>query len=235
MTIVTKALKSVDAIGRNAVDSIVDDGFFTYGWLKTMEVSKPPIDLDPFYVIANENGKLVAFTPCFRDVADQYFQYAPNVIPFMKRSLNMSKRLHIGQDHVLLCYSPWCYRTRVFVTKNHNEESMIRFLSKEIDHVCRSQRILFSSFLFVSEFDKHLIATLESLGYYRFLFKASALYLDVSWGSFEEYLISLGHDNRHYVRREMRRCKDNGVTIEKVNDFKDLSKLLSDLSLSVLT
>jgi Uncharacterized protein conserved in bacteria len=56
------------------------------------------------------------------------------------------------------------------------------------------------------------------------------LYLDVSWGSFEEYLSSLGHDNRHYVRREIRRCKDNGVTIEKVNDFKDLSQLLSDLS-----
>lgn len=226
----TKVFKTVDYIGKEEIDSIVDDGFFTYGWLKTLEVSKPPIDLDPFYVAAYHKGNLTAFTPCFRDIVDQYFQYGPDVIPLMKRTLNVYHRLRLGQNHVLLCYSPWCFRTRVFIAKNRNNTFLIRCLAQEIDAICKKQKILFSSFLFVSEFDTHLIRNLETLGYYKFLFGTPTLYLDVRWQSFEDYLLSLGHDVRHYVRREMRRTKDNGVTIEEVTEFKDLSKTLSDLS-----
>ena len=70
-----KVFKTVDGIGREAIDSLVDDGFFTYGWFKTLETSKP-INLNPFYVTAYDKGKLVAFAPCFHDVADQYFLLA---------------------------------------------------------------------------------------------------------------------------------------------------------------
>ena len=102
MTLDVRVSKSVDSIGREPLDSIVDDGFFTYGWLKTLEISKPPINLDPFYIAAYDKGNLAAFTPCFRDIAEQYFQYGPNVIPFMKRTLKITNRFHIGQEHVLL-------------------------------------------------------------------------------------------------------------------------------------
>jgi predicted N-acyltransferase len=56
------------------------------------------------------------------------------------------------------------------------------------------------------------------------------LYLDVRWRSFEDYLKSLTCDVRWSVRREIRRCRENGVTIEEVTDFKNLSMTLSDLS-----
>ena len=39
----TRVFKTVDEIGKDAIDSLVDDGFFTYGWFKTLETSKPPI------------------------------------------------------------------------------------------------------------------------------------------------------------------------------------------------
>ena len=232
LSIKTRVFKTVDEIGQESIDALVDDGFFTYGWLKTLEISKPPIALDPFYVTAYDKGKLVAFTPCFRDVADQYFQYGPNIVPHMKRVLSMCNRLHIRQDHVLLCYSPWCFRTKIFLDKNYNEGSLITKLSEEIDAVCKKEKILFSSFLFVSEFDKNLITNLERLGYYKFFWQ-STLYIDVCWPTFEDYLKSLRTTVRHEVRREVKNCLENGTTIEAITDFKDLSKILSDLSLNL--
>jgi predicted N-acyltransferase len=226
-----KVFKNIDEIGKEAIDSLVDDGFFTYGWFKTLEVSKPPINLDPFYITTYHKGELVAFTPCFRDIADQYFQYGPEVIPFMKRTLNISNRLQLGQNHVLLCYSPWCFRTKVFFKKFFNEELLFSKLSEKIDYICKKEKIPFSSFLFVSEFDKRLISYLENLRYHKFLWK-STLYLDVHWRNFEEYLQSISQYRRH-IKKEIRRCIENGIEIEEATEFKKLSMTLSDLSLNL--
>ena len=181
---------------------------------------------------AYDKRKLVAFTPCFRDVADQYFQYGPKVVPYMKRAMNICNRLHLCQDHVLLCYSPWCFRTKIFLDKNLSEGLLISKLSEEIDAICKKEKILFSSFLFVSELDKNLITYLERLGYYKFFWQ-STLYIDVCWSTFEDYLKSLRTTVRHEVRREVKSCLENGTTIEVITDFKILSKTLSDLSLNL--
>ncbi len=189
MDVETRVFKTIDEIGKDAIDSLVDDPFFTYGWLRTLEKSNPPIKLDPFYITAYNGGKLAGFTPCFRDLAGQYFQYGPRVIPLMKKSLALSNRLRIGQNHVLLCYSPWCFRTKVFSAKEQNEQ-IIRSLSASIDKICKRERIWFSSFLFVSEFDKDLMVTLEKLGYHKFFWK-NTLYVKVDWKNLDEYINSL--------------------------------------------
>ena len=167
LDIETKVFKTVDEIGKDAIDSIVDDGFFTYGWFKTLETSKPPINLDPFYVTAYRKGELVAFTPCFRDIAGQYFQYGPEIIPYMKKALNVYNRLRLGQNNVLLCYSPWCFRTKVFFDNSINQGELLKKLCQSIDGICKKEKILFSSFLFVSDFDQNLKLGLEYLKYWK--------------------------------------------------------------------
>ena len=107
-------------------------------------------------------------------------------------------------------------------------------MSKEIDAICKREKILFSSFLFVSEFDKNLSLLLSNLGYHKFLM-ASSFYLDVRWRSFEYYLNSLERDFGKKVMREIKSCRENGVTIEEMTEFKDLSSTLSDLSSNLLT
>jgi predicted N-acyltransferase len=226
-----KVFKTVNDIGREAIDSLVDDGFFTFGWFKTFETSKP-INLSPLYLTAYFRGKLAAFAPCFRDIADSYFWFAPDVVPFMRKILNVCNRLHLGQNHVLLCYSPFCYRTKIFHEKGLNEVLLNKSIFEKIDAICKREKILFSSFLFVSEFDKRLLMELENLGYYKFPWRPT-LYLDIRWRRFGDYLKSLEHDVRNKVRREMRSCRENGVTIEEVTEFRDLSTILSDLSLNI--
>lgn len=220
--------KTVDAIGKSAIDSIAADGFFTYGWFKTLEVSKP-IPIIPFYVTVYNTDRLVAFAPCFLDVADQYFSFGQlYVIPFMKTALNMSSRLRFSRNHVLLCYSPNCYRTKISMRKNRDERRVLTDLTKEIDSICKREKILFSSFLFVSEFDEQLLTHLESAGYRKFFWRKS-LYLDVCWQNFDDYLKSLEHKVRNRVRREIRSCRENGVTIEEVSEFRDLSGTFAEL------
>ena len=183
---------------------------------------------------AYHKGELVAFTPCFRDIAGQYFQYGPEVVPFMKRALNIYSRLGLGQKHVLLCYSPWCFRTKAFCSNHLNEKLLLRKLSEKIDEICKKENILFSSFLFVSEFDRDLTLSLENLGYHKSVFWKPMLYLDIPWRNFDDYLQSLGKNTKYQAKREIRSCMENGIVIEDVTDFEKISKTLSDLSFQLL-
>jgi predicted N-acyltransferase len=185
-------------------------------------------------VTAYLKDKMVAFAPCFYDLPDSYFWFGPAVLPFMGNILNLRSKIHLGQNHVLLCYSPFCYRTKVLLGKDINKASVIRKLSEEIDTVCRKEKILFSSFLFVSEYDKDLLINLENSGYHKSLWRPT-LYLDVRWQNFEAYLNSLKHDFRQKVKHEIRKCNENGINIEKLSEFKDLATTLSDLSLNLFT
>ena len=223
-----RVFKNIDDLGRDSIDSFVDDGFFTYGWFKTLEEFKS-LNFDPFYVAAFYKDEVVAFLPCFLDVPDQYFSFGPP-IPFMKRVLNFCNSLGIRKRHVLLSYSPFCYRTKCFTTGNLKKDVLTYGLINKIDEICKKEKILFSSFLFVSGFDNSLLTNLTKLGYHRFL-RSSNYYLDVVWSSFDEYLASLEKKIRNRAKKEMKSCINNGVIIkEDVEDFKDLSTKLSDLS-----
>jgi predicted N-acyltransferase len=208
-----RVFRSVDEIGRDAIDSISNDGFFTYGWFKTLEAQKS-FNFHPFYIAVYDEGKLVAVAPCFADLEDHYFIEGPRIIPFMKKLLSLGKRVGFCEDHVLLCYSPFCLRSKVLLEKSGEGKLILRLLSKKIDEICKKQRFLFSSFLFVSEFDKFLVENLQSLGYLQSP-GTTTFYLDVKWSSFEDYLKSLTYKTRKNIRREIRKCAENGVFIEE--------------------
>ena len=225
----TKVFRKIDDIGQDALNSIVDDGFFNYGWFKTLEISKHT-DLDPFYLTVFKQDKLVAFAPCFHDIADEFFRFSPRIGQIPKKLLKLRSQLHLGKNHFLMCYSPSCYRSKIFTTKTLNQKILIHKISQEIDHICKKEKILFSSFLFVSEFDKKLSQYLSNIGYHKFLRTKSSFYHPITWPSFKDYLGSLKGKVRKNIKREMRECLENGVTIEERTKFKDLSILLSDLS-----
>jgi hypothetical protein len=224
-----KIVKSVDEIGKDSIDSLSNDGFYTYGWFKTVETTSS-FKLDPFYVTVFEGDKLVAFAPCFLDLGDDYFHYGgPKVVPLMKKLLSLGGAGKLWQAHMLLCYSPMCYRSRVLVDKIYDERVALNQVSKAIDFVCRRERILFSSFFFVSEHDRLLMSDLENLGYHKFHWD-NTLYLDIQWASFDEYLKTLCARTRWSIRKEIRKCMENGIKIELVSEFGELAETLSNLS-----
>jgi hypothetical protein len=70
-----KVFRSVAEIGRDALDSISNDGFFTYEWFRTLETQQS-FQVSPLYVAVYDEGKLVAVAPCFADLFDDYFLFA---------------------------------------------------------------------------------------------------------------------------------------------------------------
>ena len=187
-----KVFHSVDKIGRDSINSISNDGFFTYEWFKTLETQQS-FPISPIYLAVYDEGKMVAFAPCFIDLHDEFFSYGPRVryaVHYLKKILNLGQRVGFCQNHVLICYSPFCFRSKILLGKNSEEKMLLSLLSAKIDEICKKQRILFSSFLFVSEFDGLLKENLQNLGYLKSP-GITTLNLDVQWSNFEDYLKSL--------------------------------------------
>lgn len=215
---------------KESIDQISDDSFFTYGWFKTMEsFGRLP---EPMYLSINNKGKTIGIAPCFIDKVNDFFDWGPNILPYLKKALNVGQILGFFNRNVLLCYSPACCRTKVFFANKYNDKTILCLFSKKIDDICKKQRILFSSFLFVSEFDKLLIKNLESLNYAKFP-NIVTFYLDVNWSNFEEYLKSLKLGRRRTVRHEIKTCLENGVTIREESITENISEKLSDLGANV--
>jgi predicted N-acyltransferase len=221
-----KIFRSVCQIGRDPIDSISEDPFFTYGWLRTVETQRT-FGMSPIYVAVYKECKLEALAPCYIDLPDHFFADAPKIMPYMKRFLTLGQELGYCQSHVLLCYSPFCLRSKILLEQDPKGKLILNLISEKIDDICREKRILFSSFLFVSEFDEILMSSLNDLGYSGFKGKTT-FYLDVQWSTFEDYLKSLKQMNRHSIRREMRKCAENGVTIRE-GDLGDISEELPHL------
>jgi predicted N-acyltransferase len=233
MALECKVFRSVDAIGRDSINSLAEDGFFTYEWFKTLETQQS-FRISPFYLAVFDEDKVIAIAPCFVELS-YFFQYGPQVryiMPLLQKLLIIGHQRGYCQNNVLLCYSPFCSRTKVLLGENPKKKDILNLLAKEIDTICKKERILFSSFLFVSEFDRLLMDNLQNLNYLKSP-GITTLYLDIQWSSFEDYLKSLKQKNRETIRRQIKKCKENGVRIEE-KELGDLSENLAEL-LSNLT
>jgi len=223
-----RVFNKVDAIGKDPIDAISDDPFFTYGWFKTLETSKP-IKSDPLYLTVYDGSSLVAFLPCFIDSVYPYFVYRP-YLPFMKRIFKMGNGLSLWRDHVLMCYSPFSWRSTILLRSNSNRGLILSLVSGKVDDICRENRILFSSFEFLSEDDRLLMSHLQNNGYLNFPWWENSLFLDIEWSNFEDYLASLKHKTRLNVRREIKKFKESGITVDELSEFGDLAATLSNLN-----
>jgi predicted N-acyltransferase len=226
-----KVFNRVDDV-RESIDQISDDSFFTYEWFKTLEsFGMLP---KPFYMTITNEGEILGIAPCFIDEINDFFNWGPNILPFLHRTLNVSERLGLARRNLLLCYSPACCRSKILFASKYSHKEILSLFSKKIDEICEKQKILFSSFLFVSEFDELLMKNLESLNYTKFP-NVVTFYLDVSWSNFEDYLKSLKHRMRLNIRREIKKLSDNGVTIEEEPLSENIAGKLSDLQANLST
>jgi predicted N-acyltransferase len=224
-----RVFHTVDGI-RESIDQISDDSFFSYGWFKTLEsFGRIP---DPLYLAVAHDGNTIGIAPCFIDKINDFLTWGPNILPFLPRVLNFGQRLDFFKRNVLLCYSPSCCRTKVLFANNYSAKMILSLFSEKIDDICKKQKILFSSFLFVSEFDELLMKNLESLNYSKFP-NILTYYLDVNWCNFDDYLKSMRGRRRRTIRREIRDCLSSGVSIEEESISENIAEKLSELQSNV--
>ena len=202
-----KVFRSVDEIGKDMIDSIADDPFFTYGWFRTLETQQT-YKVSPIYLAVYNESKIVGIVPLFIQLME------PNPKDLFSKLLNLGHRIGFCQNSVLNCYSPFSCQSKILLSRDQEEKLILDLLSKKIDAICRKQKILISRFSFVSEFDRLLIEKIQSYGYQK-RSGSTAYYLDVQWASFDDYLKSLKLNARKNAKREIRKCRENGFIIER--------------------
>jgi predicted N-acyltransferase len=220
------AFNSVDAIGKESMDTIADDGFFTYGYFKTLERMKT-IKSKPIYLVVGQKGKPIAVAPCFFNPS-QVFSLSSR-IPIAQNITLAINRLGFNPNNIEACHSPDSFHSKILIKKGYSEKRILFLVCKKIDDICKREKILFSSFPYVSEFDRILMENLGGFGYVKYP-SATTYYLDIEWSNFDDYVDSLGsYKIKKNVRREIRKCEESGVSIVEEDEFGDISTTLSDL------
>lgn len=222
-----KVSKTIDEIGKESIDSIADDGFFTYGYFKTLEISRP-FSFAPVYLAVYDEGRIIAAAPCYIESENRMSASESN-FPFLKRIVNIAGHFGFHPNRMLVCSSPSSYHSKILVGEDIEKKSILDKVCKGVDSICRKERILFSSFPYVSEFEDFLIENLQDFGYVKFP-SVGNFSLYVQWPNFEDYLRSLeSHKIRTTVRREIKKCRESGVTIAEENEFGSLAATLANL------
>jgi predicted N-acyltransferase len=212
-----KILKTIDKIGKNAVDSIANDGFFTYGYFKTLETTFLS-NMASFYLVVHDGHEINAVVPCHTES----FNHILTASTIIRTIMNVGDKSHFFPDRLLSCYSPYSVHSRILIReKNGNLDAVL----KGIDELCKKERISFSSFQYVSEFDKTLMDRLQNFGYLK-VSSIKTLFLDVHWNNFEDYLKGLDQKTRKNIKREIKKCKENGVKILEEREFGKISENL---------
>jgi predicted N-acyltransferase len=228
-----ETLTSIDEIGRQPIDSLGDDGFFTYEWLKTLEIARP-FEASPNHFVVYEKDHLAAIALCFLESTSQYATLE-EYVPLARTARLLRSRLGLPACPPLVCCSPSSFHSRVLFGRGCDDRrETLRLLSRSMDTYCERRGALLSAFPYVSESDALLMGELPRLGYLGSpLF--DTFYLDVRWPTFEGYVSSLDCGMRRSVRREMRKCVEHGISIERIQDFGHISRELSALYSSLFT
>jgi predicted N-acyltransferase len=221
-----RVFNTIDQIDKESINSIADDGFFTYGWFKTLETTKI-FNVELFYLVVYDEDRIVAIAPCIIDSYDKYFSLIGKHA-FLGNMLHLTNKLRLFSNRLLVCYSPDSCHSKILLGNHSGEKRISKLICDKIADICKKERISISLFFYVSELDRLLMGNLPSLGYHKVYLK-DTLNLDIKWSNFDEYLESLPYDKRKDAKREIRKFSSSGVTISEENEFGNLSTEISNL------
>lgn len=121
--------------------------------------------------------------------------------------------------------------SKVLLRENLDGKPILGMISKKIEEICKKQKITSSHFPYVSQFDKLLLENLQTHSYVKRQ-PSTSFYLDVQWTSFQDYLRSLKPHAAKNARREIKKCIENKITIEELQEENPakLAELYANLS-----
>jgi hypothetical protein len=224
-----EVFNAIDKIGMKQIDSLAVDFGHSYEWLKCVEIDKARFGIEPFYLAIYHEGKLMALAQSSIQNAFQYF--TPKGKNFLIRvAIDLSHRLglSINRGRAIDCSLTSISHEETLPGDNFHIATALDLIFDKIDYLCKRKKILLSSFSLVPESEKVLIQSLQNSGYSK-TDSRNSFYLDIQWSSLEEYVGSLEKKVRKNVRREMKRCRESGVTIEEESLTVDYATILSNL------
>lgn len=224
---VVGSIESVDPASWDALQA--DDVFASHGWLRTVEACFRGIDL--CYVLLRRDGRLVAASPCERGQAERP-GFSPDALMF-RRFEAVARRVGLSFHPILLCGALRSYGDHLMVDPRLPSDERERAFSQLLDAV-EATAFAAGRGLWVPRVqtsDALLTEGLRRRDYHETPMRA-VTYVDVEWGSFEEYLEEVrgisraaAKDVRLQRNRFHRTCR-----IERIEDLERWEARLHQLA-----
>jgi predicted N-acyltransferase len=227
----TRAVRSIQGVSRIEWDDMAgDNAFASYGWLRTVEQTHRRLG-DPQYLLLEENGKLAG--------AGIYY--------FLDRSLDgrgldheLFGRVRKAAGNVGLSFHPVlvCGPTRSFgrhflIESSSNEERAISITEALLNGMEKEAAKTKAALAFTQVMDTEA-GLKRMLSEKRFAKTVSAPvnYLDIRWGTFEEYRENIKKISRNMeanIRKEINRNQREGVRISFLSNLEPHEDRLNEL------
>ncbi len=224
-------LDSITGVDRSEWDQLIDeDVLASHGWLKTVEESFVP-NVRPRYLLIRDAGRLIASTACHSaEPTDSVL--TPDDLLF-GRFKTQAVRFGLSLLPALVCGFPSGVGRHLLVSKSASAAARTLAIGKLLDTLEDIASRETASLFFWNVFDDEVevLNRLKQRGFNKTRF-FPACYLDIAWGSFDEYIGHLKNFSKmpQNVRREINVNRRAGVSIERIQDVKPHQAALYDLA-----
>ncbi len=224
-----KVINTLKDISKSEWDSIIDKNNvqMSYGYLKTIEESSIG-DYKYFYIVIYNLDEVIATLPIF--LTNSFCLDTPLVGKLKEKSEIIRKYfpcfLH---QRVLFCGCGIAEYNDINVKEGIDKSEVTRLILQEVNDISRKEKVKFTiykDFLRVSnETHKQLI-----IDDYFEVYSLPTTCLEISWESFDEYLVCLKKKYRHNIKNKINAsCKCGNIEYEVVEDFSHLTEELHRL------
>ncbi|HVO73540.1 MAG TPA: peptidogalycan biosysnthesis protein [Ignavibacteriaceae bacterium] len=226
-----KIYDSISRIKKEDWDPLtVNNVFMCYEWLKTMEdTSGYPIN--PLYIAVFDREKLLAASVCYIQKRIDNVQSIDSLLLGKLQTFGVMKKFSFLP--AVICNPKRGYGTHFIFSNELQQDKILEFQNKLIDEVevIADKEKASVCFFNMMEKESTLIKTLCRRGYYKTAC-APLNYMDISWGSFNEYRKSLDRNHPRMSRKvsnEINRNKKSGVTIGQMQNLNGSEQRLFEL------
>ena len=213
---------SIEHLGEADVSRVSGDSLdFSYGMLYAIESSLPK-GLIVRYCCVYDEDDLIAFVPVYIGTNVNINALAPD---FIERSYNVLLNIFGESIGLKVAIAGCLISDKGFIPMDlsHKQSDMMSFIAQGVDQLCQQESVSLCVFkdMHESVYDNYRQALLKQS--YFPAYSLPTIVIDNDFASFSEYQASLTKNGRKHCKKTFRKAKESNLTLEVIDDFKDLN------------
>jgi predicted N-acyltransferase len=227
MTFEVEVLDSITKVKREHWDGHFNDPSLSYDWLLSIERSRP-FQIYPRHIIVTNESQIVALLPCFLQFEELYSTVEDRIFGRIKPFIRC---MGVKLIPALLAYVPLMYKSALGIYEHINQKEVIKTVLTAMDRIARMEKANVYGFSYLPRTQSLLTQLLQEHCFFSSLVVPNT-YIDIKWNDFDGYIGYLKMHHLHRpgeVRREIKKNRDAGVRIEKLNNFSDFAEIFATL------
>lgn len=224
-----KTFKKIDDIEPEEWDSVSSTIFTKHVCLKEIE-KLTKIKITPRYIVILKKGKIVATTALYIEEDAEYFTLEESVFGKYHKFL---KPFSLGINPCLISHIPigTIFNSIEVDATLKNQEKVYQLIINTMEKIAKEDGISQYGFLWIME-DDHILRKVLLKNKFVGKFAAFAVYMDVVWESFNDYLYSFKRKQRDTIKWELAKQKKKEIitfhSLALSDDKEEIIKLFNE-------